>query len=107
MPRRFPTKKSKASLSRFPPRRSNEAPRSVLAKNNVNTISRQILDTIKVTILASAVVLSMQYVFAWSGAPASGPPNDNVDPPVNVSNNSQVKLGEFGVNKLTAGYVES
>ena len=73
----------------------------------MNTISRQILDTLKVIILASAVVLSMQYVFAWTGAPASGPPNDNVDPPVNVSNNSQVKLGEFGVNKLTAGYVES
>ncbi|MBI2049028.1 MAG: hypothetical protein HYT29_01140 [Parcubacteria group bacterium] len=73
---------------------------------DAQNLSRQFLDTAKVIVLAAILVLGMQYVFAWTG-PTAPPTGGNPEPPVNVGNNPQVKLGELGVNKLTAGYIES
>lgn len=66
-------------------------------------LSTQILDTAKIIILAALLVVGVNYAFAvWTGAPASGPPNDNVPPPVNVGNNPQGKNAGFSASTLGA-----
>src|SRR3989344_7546550 len=67
-------------------------------------LTQQALDTIKIIILASAVVLSVQYVFAdWSG-PTDNPPDGNPEPPVNVSIDDQEKTGPLYVGGLISRY---
>ena len=65
-------------------------------------LTQQALDTIKIIILASAVVLSVQYVFAdWTG-PTGNPPDGNPEPPVNVGGDFQSKTGDFAAVSLQA-----
>ena len=62
-------------------------------------LSKQFLDTAKTIVLATILVLGVQYVFAWQGPPAGAPPDNCVsgqpgcDPPVNVGGTYQAKIG--------------
>ncbi len=48
-----------------------------------------------VVVFFSLIVLSG--IFAWTDAPSSGPPNDNVEAPINVGTDTQIKSGNLGV----------
>lgn len=66
-------------------------------------LTHQTTDTIKIIILAVAVVLSVNYVFAapWSG-PTQAPTGGNVDLPVNVGSSPQIKQGALEVDGFHA-----
>ncbi len=63
----------------------------------MNTLAQQTLDTIKIVVLAAMLVVGMQYVFAGPPAgaipPECPPGQPGCDPPVNVGNTYQAKIG--------------
>ncbi len=65
-------------------------------------LARQFIDTAKIVILATILVIGVQYAFAeWSG-PGASPPNGNPDAPVNVGRDDQIKQGGLSVDGFRA-----
>lgn len=64
----------------------------------------KITQNIKAVILGLLVVLGASYVSAgtWQAAPAGGPPNGNVDAPINVGYSGQVKNGTLWIDGLVS-----
>ena len=69
----------------------------------MKNLTHQILDTIKIVVLAAIMVVGVQYVFAtshsWQG-PGGTPPTNNTEAPINVGNIEQQKNGVLDVNGL-------
>lgn len=62
---------------------------------NMKTFKKEVLQTIKIIVLAAILTIGIQYVFAvssWS-PPTSAPPAGNADAPINVGILGQVKNG--------------
>ena len=65
---------------------------------------KQLIQPIKILILAIVLSIGVSYVYAWTG-PASAPPEGNTPVPINVGATTQVKIGGLGVTNLIADSV--
>lgn len=63
----------------------------------LDTSSRTFRSVFTVCLFLFSIVLFSAAAYSWTG-PASNPPGDNVDAPVNVGGVSQIKDGALGVN---------
>jgi hypothetical protein len=62
-------------------------------------LKKEIIQTSKVFIVAIALFLGVQFIFAWS-EPAGGPPGSNVSTPINTSGTDQIKTGGLSTGAL-------
>ena len=60
-----------------------------------------ILQSIKILLLAVVLSIGVSYVYAWTG-PTATPPENNIPAPLNVGDNIQVKSGGLGVTAFVA-----
>ena len=63
----------------------------------------QTINIVKIVLLASILSVGVAYIYAapWTG-PTSAPPGGNVEAPINVSSNGQIKTGPLTVGSLTS-----
>jgi hypothetical protein len=59
-------------------------------------------DIFRIVILSFIFATTIGYSLADWVPPAGSPPSNNVPPPINVGAASQIKLGNLGVNNITA-----
>jgi len=64
-------------------------------------IIKEISKTIAVVVISSLVVVAVTFAQTWNSAPSS-PPSNNAPAPINVSNTSQSKAGNFTANVIGA-----
>lgn len=68
-------------------------------------ISKNILQTLKIIVLAVALSFGLSYVYAWT-APTLSAPGGNTSAPLNTSINDQTKTGGLGIAWLGANTID-
>ncbi|MCC7331043.1 MAG: hypothetical protein IT232_00400 [Flavobacteriales bacterium] len=64
-------------------------------------MKKNIIDSTKIIILSTIVVLGASYIYAWTG-PSNSAPNGNTPAPLNIGSGYQIKSGTLALTGLQA-----